>query len=43
MVGFFVGVVLGAMAFRLFGFICLAPAIGILLCLVIAVLRQGLK
>jgi len=36
MVGFFVGVVLGALAFRLFGFICLAPVIGILLCLLIA-------
>jgi uncharacterized membrane protein YoaK (UPF0700 family) len=43
MIGFFVGVVLGAMAFRLFGFICLAAAIGILLCLVIAALCQGLE
>ena len=44
MVGFFVGVVFGAPAFRLLGFICLAPIIGILLCLVIAASwRQDLK
>jgi uncharacterized membrane protein YoaK (UPF0700 family) len=36
MIGFFVGVVLGALAFRLFGFICLAPVVGALLCLGIA-------
>jgi uncharacterized membrane protein YoaK (UPF0700 family) len=33
MIGFFMGVVLGAAAFRLFGFVCLAPVIGILLLL----------
>jgi uncharacterized membrane protein YoaK (UPF0700 family) len=36
MSGFFVGVVLGCLAFRLAGLICLAPVIGILLCLVVA-------
>jgi hypothetical protein len=30
MIGFFAGVVLGALAFRLFGFICLVPVIGTL-------------
>jgi uncharacterized membrane protein YoaK (UPF0700 family) len=35
MIGFFAGVVLGALAFRLFGFIGLAPVIGILFCLVV--------
>jgi uncharacterized membrane protein YoaK (UPF0700 family) len=35
MIGFFAGVVLGALAFRLFGFICLAPVIGTLICLVV--------
>jgi uncharacterized membrane protein YoaK (UPF0700 family) len=43
MIGFFLGVVLGASGFRLFGFISLAPIIGILLCLVIgASSRQDL-
>jgi uncharacterized membrane protein YoaK (UPF0700 family) len=40
MTGFVVGVVLGAPAFRLFGFICMAPIIGILCCLVIAASRE---
>ena len=35
MIGFFAGVVLGALAFRLFGFICVAPVIGTLLCLAV--------
>jgi uncharacterized membrane protein YoaK (UPF0700 family) len=35
MIGFFAGVVLGASAFRLFGFICVAPVIGTLLCLAV--------
>jgi uncharacterized membrane protein YoaK (UPF0700 family) len=35
MIGFFVGVVLGALAFRLFGFICLAPVVATLFCLVV--------
>jgi uncharacterized membrane protein YoaK (UPF0700 family) len=35
MTGFFAGVVLGALAFRLFGFICLAPVVGTLFCLVV--------
>jgi uncharacterized membrane protein YoaK (UPF0700 family) len=39
-VGFFAGVVVGAMAFRLFGFICVAPVIGTLLCLVIISSRE---
>jgi uncharacterized membrane protein YoaK (UPF0700 family) len=41
MIGFFVGVVLGAPAFHLFGFICLAPVIGIVFCLVIAASRPS--
>jgi uncharacterized membrane protein YoaK (UPF0700 family) len=41
MTGFVVGVVLGAPAFRLFGFICMAPIIGILCCLVIAAAREA--
>jgi uncharacterized membrane protein YoaK (UPF0700 family) len=41
MTGFVVGVVLGAPAFRLFGFICMAPVIGILFCLVIAAVRKA--
>ena len=40
MAGFVVGVVLGAPAFRLFGFICMAPIIGIVICLVIAASRR---
>jgi uncharacterized membrane protein YoaK (UPF0700 family) len=43
MIGFFMGVVLGAPAFRLFGFVCLAPVIGILLLLGVAAARQGMK
>jgi uncharacterized membrane protein YoaK (UPF0700 family) len=43
MIGFFLGVVLGAPAFRLFGFVCLAPVIGILFLLGIAAWRQGMK
>jgi uncharacterized membrane protein YoaK (UPF0700 family) len=43
MIGFLLGVVLGAPAFRLFGFVCLAPVIGILFCLGIAASRQDLK
>jgi uncharacterized membrane protein YoaK (UPF0700 family) len=35
MIGFFAGVVLGASAFRLFGFICLAPVIATLFCLLV--------
>ena len=35
MLGFFAGVVLGALAFRSFGLICIAPVIGTLLCLVV--------
>jgi uncharacterized membrane protein YoaK (UPF0700 family) len=35
MIGFFAGVVLGALAFRLFGLICIAPLIGTLFCLVV--------
>ena len=42
MIGFFLGVVLGAPAFQLFGFICLAPVIGIVFCLAIAASRHGL-
>jgi uncharacterized membrane protein YoaK (UPF0700 family) len=42
MIGFVVGVVLGAPAFRVFGFICMAPIVGILLCLVIAMSREDL-
>ncbi len=41
MVGFLVGVVVGAPAFRSFGFICLAPVIGVLLCTVVAASRRG--
>jgi uncharacterized membrane protein YoaK (UPF0700 family) len=41
MAGFVVGVVLGASAFRLFEFICMAPIIGILCCLVIAASREA--
>jgi uncharacterized membrane protein YoaK (UPF0700 family) len=37
MLGFLVGVVVGAPAFRSFGFICLAPVIGVLLCVAVAV------
>jgi uncharacterized membrane protein YoaK (UPF0700 family) len=36
MSGFFVGVVLGGLAFRTVGLTCLVPVIGILLCLVVA-------
>jgi hypothetical protein len=36
MIGFFAGVVRGALAFRSFGLICIAPVIGNLLCLVVA-------
>jgi uncharacterized membrane protein YoaK (UPF0700 family) len=43
MIGFVMGVVLGAPAFRLFGFVCLAPVIGILLLLGIVASRQGMK
>jgi uncharacterized membrane protein YoaK (UPF0700 family) len=39
MVGFFAGVVLGALAFRSFGLICIAPAIGALFCLVVVASR----
>jgi uncharacterized membrane protein YoaK (UPF0700 family) len=39
MIGFFAGVVLGALAFRLFGFICVAPVIGALFCLVVVASR----
>jgi len=39
MIGFFAGVVLGALAFRFSGFICLAPVIGTLFCLVIVTSR----
>lgn len=35
MIGFLAGVVLGALASRLFGFICIAPVIGILFCLAV--------
>jgi uncharacterized membrane protein YoaK (UPF0700 family) len=42
MIGFVAGVVLGAPAFRLFGFICMTPIIGILFCLVITASRDGL-
>jgi uncharacterized membrane protein YoaK (UPF0700 family) len=35
MIGFVAGVVLGALAFRLFGFISVAPVIGTLFCLVV--------
>jgi uncharacterized membrane protein YoaK (UPF0700 family) len=40
MSGFFTGVVLGALAFRIFGFICLAPVIGTLFCLVVVASHQ---
>jgi uncharacterized membrane protein YoaK (UPF0700 family) len=40
MVGFFAGVVLGALAFRSFGLACLAPVIGTLFCLVVATSHQ---
>ncbi len=43
MFGFLAGVFVGAPAFRLFGFVCLAPVIGILLCLGIAAWHRGLK
>jgi uncharacterized membrane protein YoaK (UPF0700 family) len=43
MIGFFLGVVLGAAAFRLFRFVCLAPVIGILFLLGITALRLGMK
>ena len=39
MIGFFAGVVLGALAFRLFGFICLVPVIGALFFLVVVTSR----
>jgi uncharacterized membrane protein YoaK (UPF0700 family) len=39
MIGFFAGVVLGALAFRSFGLICLAPVIGTLFCLVVVAPR----
>jgi uncharacterized membrane protein YoaK (UPF0700 family) len=40
MIGFVVGVVLGASAFRLFGFICMVPIIVVLFSLVIAASRE---
>jgi hypothetical protein len=40
MIGFFAGVVLGALAFRSFGLACLAPVIGILFCLAVATSHQ---
>jgi len=43
MVAFFVGVLVGAPAFRWFGFASLAPVIGILLCLGIAASRRSPK
>ena len=39
MIGFLAGVVLGALASRLFGFICIAPVIGILFCLAVVALH----
>jgi uncharacterized membrane protein YoaK (UPF0700 family) len=41
MIGFVVGVILGAPAFRLFGFICVIPVVVILFCLVITAWREG--
>jgi uncharacterized membrane protein YoaK (UPF0700 family) len=41
MSGFVVGVILGAAAFRLFGFICMMPIVGMLFSLVIAASRKG--
>ena len=40
MLGFFAGVVIGALAFRLFGLICLAPVIGTVFCLVVVASHQ---
>lgn len=43
MVGFFVGVIVGAPAFRLLGFVGLIPTIAILLALLVAAERRGLE
>jgi hypothetical protein len=40
MIGFFAGVVLGAFAFRLFGFICIVPVIGVLFSLAVVASQE---